>query len=301
MAVEPTEQSFERTDTFMVRGIPFGRHFKKETIEGIFDFMPEDDDIIIATYPKTGTTWMQYIVLQILTRSESFPSFSDMLEKVIPFLEISGVAAVEAMTTKPRVYKHHLPYSAVKKNPKTKIIYVYRKPDDTLVSFYHMLKSMNDKLDFDENFNNFMTGTISYGRYFEHILSYLEHKEDGNILLVSYEELQIHRKEQILRIAKFLGEEHHDALINDESILNKIIEKTSFDYMKKNLKLSVPQDPKEDLFSKKDIPKKDVNFFRKGIVGDGKNTLTKEQLDQLKSVAEEVMKGTAILAEWYNH
>ncbi|XP_042911931.2 sulfotransferase 1C2-like [Parasteatoda tepidariorum] len=125
--------------------------------------------------------------------------------------------------------------------------------------------------------------------------------EDGNILFVSYEELQIHRKEEILRIAKFLGEEHHDALINDESILNKIIEKTSFDYMKKNLKFTVPKDPKEDLLSKKDVPKKDMNFFRKGIIGDGKNTLTKEQLDQLKSVAEEVMKGTAILAEWYNH
>ncbi|XP_071033826.1 sulfotransferase 1B1-like [Parasteatoda tepidariorum] len=300
MAVEPTE---EGTDIFMLRGFPFARHFKKEIVEGIMDFMPEDDDIIIATYPKTGTTWMQYIVLQILTRSESFPSFNDMLEKVIPFLEQSGVSAVEAMTTKPRVYKHHLPYNAVKKNPRTKIIYVYRKPDDTLASFYHMRKIMNEKLDFDEHFNSFVKGTISYGRYFEHILSYLEHKEDGNILFVSYEELQIHRKEEILRIAKFLGEEHHDALINhaNESILNKIIEKTSFDYMKKNLKFSVPKDPKEDLFSKKDIPKKDVNFFRKGIIGDGKNLLTKEQLDQLKSVAEEVMQGTAILAEWYNH
>jgi len=281
----------------LIRGFPLAVVFKKEVIEEILDYIPHDGDVIIATYPKTGTTWTQYIVHQILTRGKSFPNISDMMEKVVPFMEMSGVAAVDALTTKPRVYKHHFPYNIIHKNPKAKFIYVYRRPDDTFVSYYHFMKHFFKWLDFDQFFEDFLSGDINYASYFDHVLSYYNHKDEGNILMVSYEMLQVHNKEEILRIARFLGEEHYNDILNDESILDNIIRNTSFGNMKKNLTMDFPKDFGQANESK-DAPKEKVDLFRKGVVGEGKKSLKEGQLKRLRERIVETMQGTEILKEW---
>ncbi|XP_035228667.1 sulfotransferase family cytosolic 1B member 1-like [Stegodyphus dumicola] len=278
----------------IVRGLPFPavKWFNKKNIEDALDYMPQDGDIIIASYPKTGTTWLQYIVLQILSKGDLFPSFDDVTYHVVPFMEMTGIAAVEALRN-PRVYKHHIPYNMVQKNPKSKCLYIYRNPEDTVVSFFHFMQNMQEEeKNFSDFFEQFLTGNIGYGRYFEHILSFLEHKDDENLLLISYEKLHKNRKEEILRIAKFLGENYFQRLLEDESVIRKVIEHTSFDYMKKNLTLTHPQkkDEGEGL--------KTVAFFRKGIVGDGKKMLSTEQQKRLREVAEKVMDGTEVIKEW---
>ena len=284
----------------IVRGFPFPffNGFTVKNIEDAMDLVPEDDDIIIATYPKTGTTWMQYIVLQILSKGEHFPSFGDATFKVVPYIEMVGVAAVHAQK-KPRCYKHHIAYNFVQKNAKSKIIYAYRNPEDTVVSYYHFLINMGlMQIDFSQFFENFVSGKIGYGNYFQHVLSFYEHRNDDNLLMVSYEKLHANRKEEILRIAKFLGEKYYQCLQEDEELLDKILLHTSFNYMKKNLTLihpdvaaGVQKDPAEDKFT--------ANFFRKGIVGDGKATLSDNQRQILREAAVKVLKGTSIISEWY--
>lgn len=285
----------------IVRGFPFplSDHFTKKNIEDAMDLIPEDDDIIIATYPKTGTTWIQYIVMQIMSKGEYFPTFADALFKVVPYIEMVGVAAVHAQK-KPRIYKHHIDYKLVKKNNKSKVIYTYRNPEDTVVSYYHFSRNMesNFSLDFNEFFDNFVTGKISYGDYFQHVLSFYDHRNDDNLLMVSYEKLHANRKAEILRIAKFLHEEHYQRFLDDEELLNRIILHTSFDYMKKNLTSTHPDtlagirpEQPEDNFPK--------HFFRKGIVGDGKTALSDTQRQVLKEAATKVLKGTSIISEWY--
>ena len=45
-------------------------HHFDSTIWNDFDF--RDDDIVLATYAKSGTTWMQQIVSQLLFKGEDF-------------------------------------------------------------------------------------------------------------------------------------------------------------------------------------------------------------------------------------
>ncbi|GFR19050.1 sulfotransferase family cytosolic 1B member 1 [Trichonephila clavata] len=111
------------------------------------------------------------------------------------------------------------------------------------------------------------------------------------MLLVSYENLLRNRKEEVLKIAKFLGDEYYQPLFEDESLLETVLEHTSFDYMKKNLALIHP-DPKVEGGERK------VDFFRKGVMGDGKQSLSSDQLKQLKDMASEKLKGTELLDEW---
>ncbi|GBO35250.1 Sulfotransferase family cytosolic 1B member 1 [Araneus ventricosus] len=262
------------------------------------DYLPRDGDVIIASYPKTGTTWLQYIVLQITSKGQLFPSFKDVLEKVAPFMGMNGPEVIDNLTGL-RVYKHHYRYDMVKKNPKAKVLYIYRNPADTVISLYHFIQGIwEQKIDLDEFFNGFLTGKIEFGRYFEHVLSFLDRKNDDNLLLISYEKLYDDPKDGILRIAKFLGEEYYRNLSEDESLLHKIVECTSFDYMKKNLTLELPHQTPRLPSSEKS--KNTINFFRKGVVGDGKHSLSPDQLKVLREVATEVMKGSEVLQDWFN-
>ncbi|GFY45812.1 hypothetical protein TNIN_161251 [Trichonephila inaurata madagascariensis] len=276
-----------------IRGLlfPNAPFFSKKNIEDTLDNVPHDGDIIIASYPKTGTTWLQYIVMQIVSKGELYPKFDDCVLKYVPFLEMSGVSVLDKME-KPRMYKHHCPYNMIQKNDKAKYLYVYRRPEDTIISYYHFLINLNrNPPELDAFFEKFLSGEIGYGSYFDHVLSFYTHKNDENVLLVCYEKLLHNRRDEILRIAKFLGEEYYRNLAEDESLLEAVLERTSFDYMKKNLSLTNSNARKEE-------EKKTINFFRKGVVGDGKKSLSSDQLKRLKDVVKEKLNGSELLNEW---
>lgn len=286
----------------LVRGFPLPtwEFLNEKNIEDAMDGAPEDGDLVLASYPKTGTNWVQYILLQIRSNGESFPSFNESLFNVVPYVDMTGFAPV-LHQQKPRFYRHHLPYNLVQKNDKSKVVYTYRNPEDTAVSYYHFLRSVQPhiQLDFNQFFDGFVTGEIGYGSYFRHVLSFYQHRNDDNLLMVSYEKLHANRKEEILKVAKFLDEDLYGSLLEDQELLENIIRRTSFDYMKKNLRVFCPV---VDARTTEAQPKEEgptVNLFRKGIVGDGKALLTDEQRQLLKETAERVLKGTTILDEWY--
>ncbi|GFT23522.1 hypothetical protein NPIL_431561 [Nephila pilipes] len=278
-----------------IRGFPFPKvdWFIKEHIEETLDYASRNGDIIICSYPKTGTTWLQYIILQIISKGKDFPSLNDALVKVVPFMELTGKGPIEEMQGL-RIYKHHYPFDMIKKNKNAKYLYIYRNPEDTLVSYYHFMQNLrHEKIDFDQFFEESLSSEIEYGRYFEHVLSFLAHKNDENLLLISYEKLYTNRKEEYLRIAKFLGEEYYQNLAEDEALMKLIMENTSFDHMKKNLPFVHPQSKESS-----EEPVKTVDFFRKGVIGDGKNKMSPDQIKRLKEVENEIMKGTEVLEEW---
>ncbi|GIY37080.1 hypothetical protein CEXT_561021 [Caerostris extrusa] len=281
----------------LVRGYPFpgSAFFKKDILEEVMDYVPKSGDIIISSYPKTGTTWLQYIVLQIISKGTLFPSSED-LDRICPYMEMTGKSSLDLLKP-PRMYMHHIPYNMMQKNKESKVLYIYRRPEDTFVSYYHFLQNLReDNLDFDEYFENFLSGNVGYGRYFDHIMSYLAHRDDGNLLLISYEALSANNKEEILRIARFLGEDYYRNLTQDESVLDEIIKRTSFDYMKSNISVTIPIVRNEDECEK--LKPKKINFFRKGIVGEGKCLLSSEQMNSLKNEAEVVMGNSEILQAW---
>ncbi|CAL1279750.1 unnamed protein product, partial [Larinioides sclopetarius] len=137
------------------------------------DYVPRNGDIIIASYPKTGTNWLQYIVLQITSKGESFPSFNDCVYNKVPFMEMTGPEVIDKINGL-RLYKNHYRYDMAKKNPMSKVLYIYRKPEDTLVSWYHFVQSSREEeINFLEFFEGFLDGNVEYGSYFDHVLSYL--------------------------------------------------------------------------------------------------------------------------------
>ncbi|XP_078806620.1 cytosolic sulfotransferase 3-like isoform X4 [Oryzias latipes] len=139
--------------------------------ENYQNFQARPDDILIATYPKAGTTWVSYILDLLYFRE----SLEDRLTTIpiyerVPFLEIcipglfSGKDLVDNLTTSPRLIKTHLPVQFVPKSfweQNCRIVYVARNAKDNMVSFFHfdrMNKGEPDPGDWSSFFQRFLDG-----------------------------------------------------------------------------------------------------------------------------------------------
>ena len=102
------------------------------------DLVFRDDDIIISTYAKSGTTWMQQIIGQLLFDADPDLSVAEMspwLDLRVPPKEVK-LPLVEAQTHR-RFLKTHLPVDALVFSPRAKYIYIGRDGRDVVWSMYN--------------------------------------------------------------------------------------------------------------------------------------------------------------------
>ena len=91
------------------------------------DFVFRDDDVIVATYAKSGTTWTQQIIGQILLGPDpALPTaeLSPWVDLRVPPKDVK-LRAIEAQTHR-RFLKTHLPVDALRFSDKAK--YIYHRP-----------------------------------------------------------------------------------------------------------------------------------------------------------------------------
>ncbi|CAL1276717.1 unnamed protein product [Larinioides sclopetarius] len=176
--------------------------------------------------------------------------------------------------------------------------------------------------EFDDYFELFMKGEVDFGDYFDCLLSWYEHRNDPNVLFITYEQLKEDTKTYILKIAEFMGEKYKDMLVNDEELLNDVIKFTSFSFMKETLNKNVAElaaAPRDVILNHPDIPQglKDflfgedegffdpdpnsVSYVRKGVVGDWRNHLSPEQNQRMNEKFQERTKGTDIPELWKDY
>ena len=106
-----------------------------------------DNCIKLLSLFRSGTTWVQEIVCQILNEGEVD---SKTLPERVPFLEMlthPSSANLDINTLpSPRIFKTHLTYQATPKSAnedtKCKYIYVARNPKDVAVSYFKFETSL---------------------------------------------------------------------------------------------------------------------------------------------------------------
>ncbi|KAK8782440.1 hypothetical protein V5799_016217 [Amblyomma americanum] len=214
-----------------------------------------------------------------------------------PNMEMMGADAVRKMP-RPGALKTHIPLHSLKYSTRTKYIYIARNPHDCCVSFYYFINEFTPKdckeLPFDAFFDMFLAGDLLYIDYFDHLLSWYPHRNDPNVLFITYERLKKDTSYWVLRIADFLGEEYGSALRKNEALLNKVLDSCTIENMKTALSdstnvwiqkaLDLPLEKRisslevyrNDLSGKEEMPR-GGGFVRKGIVGDWKNLFTPAQ------------------------
>uniref|UniRef100_A0A1X7UYV1 Sulfotransferase domain-containing protein n=1 Tax=Amphimedon queenslandica TaxID=400682 RepID=A0A1X7UYV1_AMPQE len=240
-------------------------------VKELVHFPVSTDDLFIATYLKSGTTWTQQIVSLIQTGGEDS---SEHVFNNVPWFEMLGKDAVMALP-KPKAMKTHLSYHMMPgRDPAAtpaKYIYVARNPKDVAVSFYfHCLRYKCYKFTGSWNtfFELYMKGEVDFGLWSDHVLEWWRHKDADNILFLKYEDMKRDLTSAVQSIADFMGSDLN------ESIIQKISRKCSFENMKLN-----PLANPDDLLEVKVKIKNDASsgFLRKGDIGDWRNYFSSEQ------------------------
>lgn len=254
--------------TFIFSGVEFLNRFFRY-LHRILLFEHRQDDVFICSYPRSGTTWSQMLLYQVMTDGDmDFPHIS----AVVPYFETTLInRSTMSEMPSPRLIKTHVKPWRLDMNV-GKYIYVSRDVKDVLVSFYHFHRShKNFRGSFDEFVEKFQSGRVQYGSWFRHIASWMKMKDRPNVLFITYEELATKRRDVVRRVADFCGV----ALTPDK--LERICERTSFEFMKKH---ESKFDYLNEMLREKGFAQ--GQYIREGKTGAGASALRPEQIDELE-------------------
>jgi aryl sulfotransferase len=271
------------------------------------DFKYRDDDIIIVTWGKSGTTWMQQIVSQlVLGAPEGVEGLHDspwLDMRIFPLDEV--LALLEAQTHR-RFIKTHLPVDAIGLSSRTKYIYVGRDTRDIVWSAYNHHASFTPQA--LAMFNN-TPGLVGpplepppceihdyYLRFLEtgempgfplspfwgHVRDWWAAARLPNVLLVHFNDLKNDLEREARRVADFLE------IDVGESLWPAIVEHCGFDYMQREM---AKVEQLDQIFTGGG-----KTFVFKGTNGRWKDVLSAEEIARCDEVAAREL--TPDCADW---
>lgn len=219
---------------------PAAREYRTWTVDSRRwrHYRPRTGDIVISTYPKCGTTWMQRIVgLLVFQRPEPLPvmDISPWIDRRFPEAIADTMARIEAQEHR-RFLKAHLPVDGLPIFDEVKYIHVARDGRDAAMSFHNhalalspeMLEGMDRCGREDETiarpyprmpqdpaaaFRRWLTEGAVPGHgdgmpfmsFFHLVQSWWDARHGGNVLLVHYNDLKGDLGSEMRRVAAFLG------------------------------------------------------------------------------------------------
>lgn len=268
-------------------------------------FKFRDDDIVIATYAKSGTTWMQQIVGQLI-----FCGAQCSLIEASPWVDSCALPLDEVIDRLQRqrhrrFLKTHLPLDALVFSPEVKYIYVGRDGRDVLWSLYNHHAGLSDlaygltndapgrvgppieppNRDVVQYFREWLDGGgLPLGvSFWAHIQTWWNARRFPNVLLVHFNNLKADLPAQIRRVASFLG------IGIDEARWRAIVEHCTFDYMRET---APAHSPVLNLMFQGGAN----TFFHKGTNGRWREVLSAEDVSRYEEAARKCL--TPDCAQW---
>ena len=220
------------------------------------DFVFRDDDIIISTYAKSGTTWMQQMVGQMLFG----PNSELPTNQISPWVDLRippkafKLPELEAQVLR-RFLKTHLPVDALVFSPKAKYLYIGRDGRDVVWSLHN--HHLNGNEAYYEVLNNspglvgppmercdpdihrywqtwFERDGHPHWSFWDNVRSWWAIRDLPNVKLIHFNDLKRDMRGQMAEIAEFL------AIEVAPSDWDEIALYCSFDWMRAHGDKTVP-------------------------------------------------------------
>lgn len=247
--------------------------FRLKKKKYLLDFGQREDDIYVATYPKSGTTWMQMILYQLTTDGNmDFEHINDVSPWIHwAVLKNKSVNDVPS----PRIIKIHDTYDEMAYVKKGRFIYVVRNGMDVMNTLtYHLRAYGEPDISFDDVFETRLESWSS------HVSSWIENRKGLNIFYIRYEDLKEDIEQEIHRIIHFC-----DMDVDDETI-KRAIERSSFSFMKQYETKFGEQPERFKVYDQ---------FIRKGKTGEGIQRCSKDQIESYRDLFEKHFKGSELM------
>lgn len=219
---EKARKLLDELASLCVSGFRTTRDFAETSIKNIrhTSWLPKTiypDDVFIVSYPKSGNTWLRFLLANLLNEQDEINFHT--VHKYIP--EVGKQKDIVKTLKRPRIMKSHAPY--IHEYPK--VIYLIRDGRDVYVSYYfHRFEQLTPGCSFREFLKRQDHYPCTWG---EHVSSWLFGPPRSNLLLVKYEDLIRDSRQQLNRIANYLG------IMRTENQLNAASEKSSFENMRR--------------------------------------------------------------------
>ena len=211
----------------------------EESFRAGLAYSPRPEDVFVVTQMKCGTTWMQHLVYQVLTRGEgALAERGEALYGIAPWLEgVKSVSIADAPLIggeRPsRIIKTHFPADLCPYDERAKYVYVVRHPVSCFASCVDFIRANLGAFapDLDAMRGWFCSDeAMWWGSWPRHVEGWWKlSRSRGNVLFVQFEEMKRDLTGVTRRLVRFL----EVAPLSDEEI-RRVVEKCGFEYMRQH-------------------------------------------------------------------
>lgn len=230
-----------------------------------------ETDVLLASYPKSGNTWVRFIWANVVALAEldgRTVDFHVLNEELGAEYDVHRYGSVEYEVL-PRLVKTHREFSE-RAFGGNRSIYLFRHPGDVTVSYYHYLAGRRDSSDLPDDLSAFLRDD-EYGlpAWCRHVSDWMGRAD----VLLSYRDLQEDAAGAMDGVFSELGVEQIAP-----SLLRTAVERSSFDELR-------------SLEQERDRPRSDEfedghRFMRSGRVGEWREHLDRGDRDYLREMLE---------------
>nr|CAB3454879.1 unnamed protein product [Digitaria exilis] len=238
-------------------------------------FVPRRGDVVLASQPKCGTTWLKALAFATMARVAYPPAHAGhpLLRlnphDCVPFMEMlfaDGALGNRKMDALP--------------SPRL------MEPKDMLISLWHFTRRFVPDRAFSDMFEDACQGASFAGPIWDHVLGYWNASKDSpeRVLFLRYEEILRDPVENVKKLARFVQQPFSPAE-EAAGVIKDIVRLCSFDRMK-GLEVN------KKAGSNYVFP--NSSYFRRGEAGDWTNHMTPEMAQRLDAIMEEKLQGSGL-------
>jgi Sulfotransferase domain len=222
-------------------------------LKRIEDFDP--DDIFVVGYPKSGNTWMPYLLAGLRFGIDARLTPDSLVQDLVPDVHFKRYYKRHLT---PTFFKtHHLPQRQFRR-----VIYLVRDGRDVMVSYFHHLHALGHPMEYSKMLR---TGEGLYPcQWHEHVESWLGNPYGAEMITIKYEDLHRNAVVELEKVCAFAG------LEREPEMLESIAQNATFEMMRGR---------ENKLGWENALWPKDKAFIRRGKIGSFTDEMPREALE----------------------
>jgi len=229
------------------------------------------DDVLVASFPKSGNTWVRFIFANIVAQREMGDidvDFHVVNSKLLYSYDSSSYSRISPKTMS-RFVKTHLKYNRLRFNG-NKSVYVYRNPADVMVSYFMFRKALKGAGSYGGDFQSFIRDSKKgLPAWVAHYKSWIGKAS----CVLSYERLKDNPFSEMSRVFRDLS-----IAVEEDELRQAVEESDIANVRRKEEETGLPEEMIDF--------KEEYRFARSGVTGQHKEYFEQDDRDYLLNLLE---------------